>query len=263
MNTLNTMGTDTPLVTPPSWKGPPLEELEGAVMAATVPDIRRICRRLRVPPENGAPLFTSRFHAVRSTWALVGPFIGAAHAVMLVETLRHWGIRQLVFFGWCGTVDPALRAGDVILPTAGISDDGTSKHYSRVGDPPAVPAANLTRALETSLLQADLTVHRGAVCSTDGIFRETPGKVADFRRRGALAVDMEVAAVLTAAGPLGIDVGAALLISDDISGSRWLPGFASPRFKKARECVHDALIRLCETLWNPASKKEQKNSESS
>ena len=61
--------------------------------------------------------------------ALAGPFLGAPHAVMGMEKLIALGVRRVWFLGWCGSLPPVLRVGDLILPTGALSEEGTSCHY--------------------------------------------------------------------------------------------------------------------------------------
>ena len=249
-----------PLVRPPAWKGDPIPDGTAAVMAATVPDVRRLCRRMGVAPDGGAPLYTGRFFRGPRSWALAGPFIGAPHAAMLVETLAHWGIRRILFFGWCGALVPSFAPGDAVLPDAGLSDEGTSRHYGVGAGLPSKPSEDLQSALVRAAAGAGLTCRRGPVCSTDAIFRETPGRLEEYRRRGAVAVDMELSAVLAAAGALSLEAGALLLVSDNVSGNRWQPGFATERFRSARMRACDALADLCESRWIPTSEKRPRPS---
>ncbi|MFZ7125402.1 MAG: nucleoside phosphorylase [Desulfobacterales bacterium] len=248
-----------PLVTPPVWRGDPLTGHDRALLVATSPDVRRLVRRQGMAQDAGVPLFTSRFYAERPPCAVVGPFIGAPHAVMLLETISAWGIRRLVLFGWCGAVHHDLTPGDLLIPSSAIPDEGTSRHYSDATDA-WTPSAGINRFLFESLSAHGLTTHQGPVWSTDAIFRETPGKIAAFREKGAVAVDMELSAVLAAGAALGVEVGAVLLVSDDVSGPRWRPGFSTDRFRRARNAVTTALMQLWETPWTPKSETERKHS---
>jgi purine-nucleoside phosphorylase len=238
-----------PLVTPPPWKGATLKGISLGVMAAMIPDLRQMATLMGVRPEGGVPLFTSRFYASAGPWAMAGPFIGAPLAVMIVETLVGWGIRNLLFVGWCGAIDPEVNVGDVILPTAGISGDGTSRHYAADDPSASRPSAHLAGGLAAALTRGGMTVHQGPVGSTDAIFKETPRLIDGFRNRGAIGVDMEVSAVLTAGRFLGARVAAVLLVSDRVSGEHWQPGFKTTRFREARLRLFPLLINLCETTW--------------
>jgi hypothetical protein len=75
-----------------------------------------------------------------------------------------------------------------------LRDEGTSYHYL----PPSqfVDADRALLALaDEVLVGTGGTVHRGATWTTDAPFRETAGAIAERRRDGVLAVEMEAAAL--------------------------------------------------------------------
>ncbi len=222
-----------------------------AVMAATRTDFDDLCRRLNRDPENGRWLFTSRLLIKDGEPALVGPLVGAPYAVMVLETLIAWGASRFVFAGWCGAVSPKLKIGDLLLPDAALVDEGTSSHYLPDAVQPehrCLPSTDIFRAIERALVGVGAPFRKGAVWSTDGIYRETPSRVCRFRDRGAMAVEMEVSALFTVASYRKVAVGAALVVSDDLSELKWVPGFRDPRFQKGRRALCDAIGKLCLSL---------------
>ena len=94
-------------------------------------------------------------------------------------------------------------------------------------------------------------LHRGPVWTTDAPFRETPAKVSDYQRRGALAVEMECSALFTVAAFRAVSAAALLVVSDELSSLTWRPGFRDPRFTRGREAACDAIGRLCSELTTP------------
>lgn len=218
-----------------------------AVLAASRPDLGELCRLLGRGAAEGENFYGSQLYAGPPGCALAGPFIGAPYAVMLLESLVCWGARRVLFLGWCGAVAPEIRTGDLILPTGGLVDEGTSRHY---GGSTASPEADpgLQAALRQALRDAGRGFHEGAVWSTDALFRETPRQVTAFRARGALAVDMELSALLTAGRFLGAAVAALLVVSDELSDLQWRPGFRDARFQQARREACGIVGRLCQSL---------------
>ncbi|ROQ90729.1 nucleoside phosphorylase [Desulfosoma caldarium] len=172
---------------------------------------------------------------------LVGPMIGAPQAVMVLEKIIVLGVRRVVALGWCGSLQPHVSVGDVVLPTSAYSEEGTSSHYPL--STPATPSPALLQQLQT-LLQKDkaFRVHKGSVWSTDAPYRETKEKVFLYQQKGALGVDMEMSALLTVAAFRGIDLAGVLVVSDDLSRLRWRHGFRDPRFQETRKRV-PALLR--------------------
>ena len=83
-----------------------------------------------------------------------------------------------------------------IIIDRALRDEGTSYHYAAPAtfaeaDPHIIEAA--TRALTG----AGLRVHVGASWTTDAPFRETASAIEAARNKGALAVEMEAAALYT------------------------------------------------------------------
>lgn len=240
------MDRDAAIVRPfPRKRTPPLGPL--ALLVATPPDVAELCRRLGLEGAAAETFYLSRLFPRPPEFALAGPFIGAPYAVMLLESLVSWGVRRFLLLGWCGAVDPAVRAGDLILPTCGLVDEGTSRHY-RPGTKAAAADAGWGAALRRELAACGAPYHEGPVCSTDGIFRETPRQIEAFRARGALAVDMELSALLSAGAALGVAVGGLLVVSDELSTLEWRPGFRDPRFQQARHTACGIVERLCRSL---------------
>jgi len=172
--------------------------------------------------------------------ACVGPVIGAPQAVLVLEKMIALGVRRVIAYGWCGSLQPHVSIGHVVLPEAVHSEEGTSAHYPILGAP--APSPGLLQRLEAAL-QADahLTVHRGSVWSTDAPYRETEEKVRAFQHRGVLGVDMEMSALFTAAAFRGIDLAGVLVVSDDLSHLTWRHGFGDPRFQETRNRLAERL----------------------
>ncbi len=214
-------------------------------MAATEADFNDLRRRMDLPDCRN--LFLSRlcYCAVdQDKPALVGPFMGAPYAVMLMETLRVWGVQKLLFYGWCGSISSQFRSGDIILPDSAIIDDGTSRHYQQQVGATVRPNAELRRKLGDALNESSIRHSRGRIWSTDGIFRETPTLVKRFQNQGAVAVEMELSALLSAALFHAVPCAAILVVSDELFNLQWRPGFNRPEFKMSRGKVCDLLAQL-------------------
>lgn len=218
-----------------------------AVLAATDPDLRRLRDGLGFGRDEGRRLHISRLYTASETLSdtcLVGPLVGAPYAVMIVETLIAWGVRTLVFLGWCGAVSPAVEIGDIVLPTSALIDEGTSRHY-RPGIDASAPSDSLAEKLAEMCAADGSRLHQGPVWTTDAPYRETHAKVSDYQRRGALAVEMECSALFTVAAFRAVSTAALLVVSDELSSLAWRPGFRDPRFTRGRETACDAIGRLC------------------
>lgn len=218
-----------------------------AVLAATVPDLRRLRDRLGFGADAGRPLHISRLYSASESFpglSLAGPMVGAPYTVMVAETLIAWGARSLMFIGWCGAIIEKIAIGDLVLATSAFIDEGTSRHY--LPEPcESAAASTLVRKISDCCAAEKIDVHAGAVWTTDAPYRETPDQVLDYRRRGALAVEMEVSALYSVAAFRRAEAAALLVVSDDLSSLTWAPGFKDSRFSRGREAAAAIIDRLC------------------
>lgn len=238
------------IVQPPARRGDKRPIPPWVIMAATGPDLQRLRRGLALTEDRGEPLFLSRIYQAgdAASYCLVGPFMGAPQAAMLMETLSAWGGAHFLFVGWCGAIDPQLQTGDILLPTSAFVDEGTSRGYRGETEQIYLPPGDLHASVKVSLQEKGLPFHEGAVWSTDAVFRETPSKVRAFQELGALAVEMEISACLTVAQWRRVPFAALLVVSDELSDLKWRPGFRDPRFKQACKAVSQTIETLCQTL---------------
>jgi uridine phosphorylase len=173
--------------------------------------------------------------------AVAGPMLGAPQAVLVLEKMIVLGVRRVLALGWCGSLQPRVHIGDVVIPRGAVSEEGTSRHYPIAADQ-AGPSLDLVRHLKTALGSTLEDVHEGWVWSTDAPFRETVGKVLGYQKQGVLAVDMEISALFTVAAFRGIELAAALTVSDELHDLAWKHGFREPRFKQTREMLCQAVL---------------------
>ena len=222
-----------------------------AILVATYADFAELCRLLGREPDEARRLYTSRLVLKEGEPALVGPMVGASYAAMVLETLIVWGARRFVFVGWCGTLVPTLPVGGLLLPNEALIDEGTSAHYRIAGataDGRCRPSERMQRAVAAALRNTGAEWQEGIVWSTDGIFRETPSQVRRHRRKGAVAVEMEASALFSVARFRGVEVGAAMVVSDDLSTLTWRHGFRDPRFMQGRQALCEGIADLCRTI---------------
>ncbi len=161
---------------------------------------------------------------------LAGPFMGAPHAAMGMEKLIAMGARRILVLGWCGSLQPSLNIGDLVIPTHAVSEEGTSQHYPTASPNPASDE-NLNGLLETTLKDQKTPFTKGPIWTTDAIYRETPEKVKAYQRQDILAVEMEISALLAVASFRSVQMAALLVVSDELSQLKWVPGFSSTRLK--------------------------------
>jgi uridine phosphorylase len=176
--------------------------------------------------------------------ALAGPLLGAPQAAIVLEKLIALGAKRLWVLGWCGSLQSDLRIGDLIIPTAALSEEGTSAHYpvdekTRRTDPA------LSEKLKNALSRANLHYVTGPIWTTDAIYRETRAKVGAYQSTGILAVEMEISALITVSAYRSVALTGVLVVSDELSSLEWRPGFRSDAIRKSSRAASMVLLDLC------------------
>jgi purine-nucleoside phosphorylase len=216
-----------------------------ALMAASDHDAQTLLQFLDLPDRYRLYMSQVFFNASnKQVPAVVGPAMGAPYAAMLLEILRAWGVRKLVFFGWCGSIHETVRTGDIIVPTGALVEEGTSPLYMQKIGAAVAPDQKLLDHVMRCLNENGIVFHKGFVWTTDAVFRETPEKVLGFRQQGALAVEMELSALLSVGVFHGIAVAGALAVSDELFSMHWRPGFKSEVFVRKRTQLAGILAGL-------------------
>lgn len=193
-------------------------------------------------------LFNSRLAVVpaqlpAASFFMAGPAVGAPMAVLTLEKLVALGARAVVVYGWCGSLHDSLRIGDVLLPTWGVSDEGTSAHYP--SEERAEFHAPTRSRLAEGLTRQGMRVCTGPVWTTDAPYRESKSRVKELGGRGIMGVDMECGALAAAAAFRKIELATVLLVSDELWSGTWKPGFRTREFRRKSGVILHFLAKFC------------------
>jgi purine-nucleoside phosphorylase len=222
-----------------------------AVIAATEMDLFFLCNLFHFNKDDYRRLFTSRLYTRNSTpegVCLTGPGIGAPYAAMMLETLISWGACRIIFLGWCGAVSEQVKIGDIILPTAAVVDEGTSRNYIEPVNGQSKPMSSMVSLVEQVLEDNRVDFHSGKIWTTDAVYRETREKVESYQKQGVLAVEMEISALFSVAQFRQVELGAMLVVSDELSSLTWRPGFKDQRFVKGHQIACRMVREACQQL---------------
>lgn len=121
--------------------------------------------------------------------------IGTPSFSIVMEELLMLGATRFIRTGTCGGIQHGLKTGDVVVATASVPMDGSTRTYLH-GDPFA-PAADfdLTRALVDTARAKGIDPHPGVVQSVDVFYNPDSDYAAKMRSRGVIAVEMEASAL--------------------------------------------------------------------
>jgi purine-nucleoside phosphorylase len=175
---------------------------------------------------------------------LAGPAVGAPMAVLNLEKLIALGAKKVILYGWCGSLQDKLHGMDILIPTSGLSEEGTSRHYQSGKSCKIMPSATLRNQLCRVLTKKRIAFQQGPLWTTDAPYREAIKKVTDYASQGIYGVDMEYSALCTVAAFRKAQLAAVMLVSDELRQSPWKPHYSFKAFKKRSR---ELLTLLCDT----------------
>ncbi len=229
------------LINPVRERGEPLVAAR-AILTFTRPDYQALCRLAQAasPPRHIWDCAVRQGHWRDHSLTIVAPAPGAPYAAMVLEKLIALGARMVLALAWCGSLQPHVGIGSLVLPDRALGGDGTSRHYSP--RPEVEPDPVLYDLLKRRLEAGSTPWHSGSILTTDALYRETAGLVKYYRSRGVLGIDLELAALFAVGRYRRLPVAGLAVVSDELASLTWRPGHRSPRFRQAREAAMQAVL---------------------
>lgn len=137
--------------------------------------------------------------------------MGGPSAAIICEELIGLGCETLIRVGTCGAVAPAVALGDMIVVTEVIASDGAGRRLGKVDRLSA--DLDLTERLVDAA--GTHSAHAGPCASVD-LFYDPSGAddIAATRAAGALAIEMEAAAIFAVARRHDVRVACVLAVTD-------------------------------------------------
>ena len=146
--------------------------------------------------------------------------IGGPSASIAIEELYELGADTFIRVGTCGGMNKKVRGGDCIVVTAAIRNEGTSREYAPI-EFPAVADFTVTKAIEEAARKLEYPYHTGVVHNKDSFYGqhdpstmpvsyELKNKWDAYVKLGALASEMESAALFTVAAARDCRAGAVM-----------------------------------------------------
>lgn len=181
--------------------------------------------------------------------------IGGASTAICVEELYRCGVRTLIRVGTCGGMALPVCGGDVVVATAAIRAEGTSREYLPV-EFPAVADLDVSVALKSAAQSKGYTVHCGVVQCKDSFYGqhapesspvsyELEAKWQAWLRGGCLASEMESATLYTVAAARGLRAGCVLhTVWNQEREKAGLPNVKDENTGKAAATAIEAIRRL-------------------
>lgn len=160
--------------------------------------------------------------------------MGGPSAAIVVEELIGLGARTLIRIGTCGALVGDLALGTMLPVEGSLAADGASRALGA--------GARVSADAEVVSALTDAAGRDPVTCvSTDLFYDPRDGVPEAWADAGAVAVEMEAAAVLQVAGRHGVRAGCLLAVSDRLVGGR---------VRAPAEQVEEMGFALGETAWS-------------
>lgn len=147
--------------------------------------------------------------------------MGGPSAAIVLHELIALGVTRAIRVGTCGALDPALGLGDLVVARETIAADGTSAALGadRLTRADQTLADALTVEAERCLQAGEHTYRDGRIVSTDLFYERDSERNVAWSAEGAIAVEMEAAALYAVGAAAGIQVACILVVTDTFDGS--------------------------------------------
>ena len=138
----------------------------------------------------------------------------------IIEISWQTGIKNLIIFGSAGSLDNEATDGRYVIPTQAYRDEGMSYHYATPSD--FIDVKNSDK-LADIFEKLKLPYVQGRIWTTDAPYRETKTALAERKKDGCIAVEMEVAGVQAVCDFYGIELYSFILTGDVLDPDEYKP----------------------------------------
>jgi uridine phosphorylase len=172
---------------------------------------------------------------------VAGPAVSSPIAAMIAEKLIVLGAERLYALSWCGAVSPKLLIGDTVIGGIPLSGEGTSRYYTTDVEP--APSSLLSQRLQKYAARFGFDPVTGRIWSTDAPYRESRSFLRKmYLEQQIYGVDMEYSALCAVCMFRKIEFASLFLVSDELWGEKWKPGFSNKGFQEKNRLLTQALV---------------------
>ena len=148
-----------------------------------------------------------------TTLGAISHGVGSAGAGLCFEEICRAGAKRIIRAGSAGGMKKDVQAGDVVIATAAVREDGLS-HKLVPASWPAVASPDMVMAMRAAATSEAIQVHEGVLLTSDMFYpHELLGSdLPIWQQAGVTAVEMEVATLFVICGLHGVEAGAVVAI---------------------------------------------------
>jgi uridine phosphorylase len=142
--------------------------------------------------------------------------IGCPSAAIVVEELIKIGADTFIRVGTTGALQPHLDSGDVVVATAAVRAEGTSRTYVPI-EYPAVADFAVASALLRAAGELGREIHPGIVMSSDAFYGGNEEALRSYGGANVLSIEMESSLIFTLSTLRGTRAGAIMAVDGNLS----------------------------------------------
>jgi len=167
--------------------------------------------------------YTGKLEEILVTVTSTG--IGCPSAAICIEELSRLGAKVFIRVGTAGALQSWIKPGDIVISTAAIREEGTTRQYVPLSYP-AIADREVTNALVEAAERLNIPFHIGITHCKDAFYSEIPGCVPlseknktlwnVWQKSGVLATSMEGAALFIIGSLRNLYVGEVLAIVGNV-----------------------------------------------
>lgn len=148
--------------------------------------------------------------------------MGCPSLAIVTEELIRLGATTFIRVGTAGIVSPGINPGELIIASASVPNDGTTRQYLQGATyAPAADQAVITALVDTAA-RSGKVAHTGLIQTEDAFYATTPEHVARLDELGVLAIEMEASALFLLGKLRRVRTGCALVASNHIGDSSFV-----------------------------------------
>ncbi|WP_462173600.1 purine-nucleoside phosphorylase [Pseudoalteromonas xiamenensis] len=193
----------------------------------------------------------TQVNAVRNMLGFTGYYKGKRVSVMgtgmgipscalyATELVTHFGVKQLIRVGSCGTVQDDIALGNIVIAMGASTDSKTNRMRFAGHDFAALADFSLLNQVVTTAQQHAIPIRVGNVFSSDLFYTPEPDMFDVIKRMGVLGIEMEAAGLYGVASFYGAKALTLLTVSDHITQD--LHASAEARQKSFKQMIELAL----------------------
>jgi purine-nucleoside phosphorylase len=208
---------------------------------------RKTAEKISVISENLVYEITYKKRAI----TFIRSGIGAAQTGDVVLSLGCTSCKNLIFTGSAGAINKKMKIGDFIIPNTSIASDGFSKYLNgfNINNGKTIkvkPNPDIQKSVYNTILKIEgtgkVSIHTGPVLSVDSIISQFRQLNVLKKKYKCIGIEMETAAVFTAAKLVNINAGALLQVSDVVPMNKTLFSGRSKEEMSYRNKIRETVL---------------------